>query len=107
MKAGTATKMTLNMITTGAMIRWGKVHDNLMVDLVASNQKLHRRALGLVATLAGVGEDEARQFLHQAGGEVKTAVLISRQGIPQEEAREKLERHGGVLRLALEEGGKR
>ncbi|MEN8149507.1 MAG: N-acetylmuramic acid 6-phosphate etherase [Planctomycetota bacterium] len=103
MKAGTATKLTLNMISTGAMVRTGRVHDNRMVDLRAGSAKLAARARALVMDLAGVGGDEAENWLDRAGGEVKTAVAMARRGLSADEARERLAAAGGFLRTVLED----
>ena len=78
MKAGTATKMVLNMLTTGTMVRLGKTYGNLMVDLKASNDKLKRRALRLLMRLASLSETEAREKLAACNGELKTAVVSAR-----------------------------
>ncbi len=102
MKAGTATKMTLNMITTAAMIRWGKVYDNLMVDLNAANQKLRRRATRLVSQIAQVDDATARALLERADWDVKVAVVMSKCSQTRDEARETLAGHGGALRSAIE-----
>ena len=101
MKAGTATKMALNMITTAAMIRWGKVYDNLMVDLKATNQKLRRRAARIVSRIAQVDEGAARALLEDADWNVRVAVVMSRRSQSAEAARETLARHGGGLRAAI------
>jgi N-acetylmuramic acid 6-phosphate etherase len=103
LKAGTATKLVLNMISTASMIRWGKVYDNLMVDLTPINRKLRRRALELVANIGGVDFARAEALLRASGGDVKAAIVIGRSGVGADEAREILERHGGVLRRALED----
>ena len=103
MKAGTATKMVLNMITTAAMVRWGKVYDNLMVDLVASNAKLMDRARRLVERLGGVDSEAALELLDKAEGSVKLAVLMARKGVDLGGARRLLAGHKGHLRPALEE----
>lgn len=103
MKAGTASKLVLNMLTTGAMVRWGKVYDNLMVDVVPTNEKLRARALGIVSAIAGVDLAKARELLDAASGEVKTAIVAGRKGVDPETARTILERHGGALRKALGE----
>ncbi len=103
MKAGTATKMALNMITTGAMVRWGKVYDNLMVDLVASNTKLIDRARRIVEQLGEVDSREALELLELAEGGVKLAVLMARKGVGPDRARALLGSHKGHLRPALEE----
>ena len=103
MKAGTATKMALNMITTGAMVRWGKVYDNLMVDLVASNTKLIDRARRIVEQLGEVNSREALELLELAEGGVKLAVVMARKGVGPDRARALLGIHKGHLRPALEE----
>ena len=87
LKAGTATKMVLNMLTTGAMIRLGKTYGNLMVDLRATNSKLVVRARRLVARLARVSEDEAERLLAAADGELKTAVVSRLRAVSPAEAR--------------------
>jgi N-acetylmuramic acid 6-phosphate etherase len=102
LKAGTAQKMVLNMLSTGAMILLGKTFGNLMVDVQATNQKLHRRAISIVRQAAGVDEDAAEGLLSVSGGEVKTAIMVGRTSIEPELARKKLEAHAGVLRAALE-----
>jgi N-acetylmuramic acid 6-phosphate etherase len=104
MKAGTATKMVLNMLSTAAMIRWGKVYDNLMVDLQPVNAKLRRRAVRLVERIAGTDSEGARRLLEAAAGEVKSAILMAR-GLDLAEARGLLDRNDGVLRRALGELG--
>ena len=102
LKAGTAQKMVLNMLSTGAMILLGKTFGNLMVDVRATNQKLHRRAVAIVRQATGVDEDAAEGLLSVSGGEVKTAIMLGRTGIEPELARKQLEAHAGVLRAALE-----
>jgi N-acetylmuramic acid 6-phosphate etherase len=104
LKAGTATKMVLNMVSTGAMVRLGKTFGNLMVDLRASNSKLVDRARRIVAALTGLAEAEAETLLARCGGEVKTAVVAYRCGLDAEQARERLESSAGHLRRALEGG---
>jgi len=106
MKAGTATKLVLNTISTASMIRWGKVYDNLMVDLLPTNEKLRRRAIGIVSAVAGVDVTAASELLHASGGDIKAAVVIGRSGVDPARAKEILGRHGGILRRALEEGSK-
>ncbi len=98
MKAGTAQKMILNMLSTVAMIRRGKVYGNLMVDVKVSNQKLTERACGLVMQLAGVDDGEARELLARANNEVKTAVAMRRLGLDSAEARRRLQMASGRLR---------
>lgn len=104
LKAGTATKMVLNMLTTGAMVRLGKTYSNLMVDLRASNIKLVERARRIVATLTECSAEEAARLLDTCDGEVKTAVVAHRLQISPQAARERLQAAGGHLRRALESG---
>lgn len=103
MKAGTATKMVLNMLTTGAMVRLGKSYGNLMVDLRASNEKLMGRSLRILQNLSGLDPAEARAALDASGGELKTAIVSQRLGIGAAEARQRLQKAGGRLRIALGE----
>ena len=103
MKAGTATKLVLNMISTGAMVRTGRVYDNRMVDLRTGSAKLSARAEALVTSLARVEAAAAREWLERAGGEVKTAVAMARLGVSADEARERLAAAGGFLRTVLTE----
>lgn len=101
MKAGTAQKIALNAISTGVMVRLGKVYDNLMVDVVATNRKLRARALRLVRALTGADEVRASELLEAASGRVKVAVVMERRGLNAEAARELLDRHSGALRALL------
>ncbi|MGB6414659.1 MAG: N-acetylmuramic acid 6-phosphate etherase, partial [Candidatus Cybelea sp.] len=102
LKAGTAQKIALNAISTGVMVRLGKVYDNLMVDVVASNRKLRARALRLVERLARVDEPQARELLAAAEGRVKVAVVMERRHVDAAEARDLLERCDGALRPLLQ-----
>jgi N-acetylmuramic acid 6-phosphate etherase len=101
MKAGTATKMVLNTITTGAMIRLGKTYGNLMVDLRATNAKLKDRSERIVVEVCGGTRDEARQTLDQADGSVKLAIVMRTLGLSRAEAERKLAAVGGVIRKLL------
>jgi N-acetylmuramic acid 6-phosphate etherase len=101
LKAGTSQKILLNTISTAVMVRLGKVHDNLMVDVVATNQKLRKRALRLVMQLASVDEVRATDLLKEAGGSVKTAVVMERKHVDAPAARALLQAHGGSLRFSL------
>ena len=101
MKAGTATKLVLNMITTGAMIRLGKTYGNLMVDLRATNNKLKDRSERIVIEVCGVSRDEARRLLEQADKSVKTAIVMQKLGVSRDEALAALETAGGVIRRAV------
>jgi N-acetylmuramic acid 6-phosphate etherase len=101
MKAGTATKLALNTISTTLMVRSGRVYENLMVDVRATNAKLRDRAARIVATLTGLSRDECFDLLEHAGGAVKTAVVMQRLGIGREEAEGRLSGAGGRLGAAL------
>jgi N-acetylmuramic acid 6-phosphate etherase len=98
MKAGTATKLVLNTLTTGAMIRLGKTYGNLMVDLRAWNDKLVDRSQRIVMETTGLGREEARGVIEAADGRVKTAIVMARLRISRDEAERQLEQHGGRLR---------
>jgi N-acetylmuramic acid 6-phosphate etherase len=102
MKAGTATKMVLNTLTTGAMIRLGKTYGNLMVDLRATNTKLRGRCVRIVQTLTGLNEMAAQQLLEQANGQLKTAIVAHRCQVSIAEARVRLRAAHGHLRTALQ-----
>jgi N-acetylmuramic acid 6-phosphate etherase len=102
LKAGTATKLVLNMLTTGAMVRLGKTYGNLMVDLRATNSKLRERTRRLARELTGLPDEMADDLLTRCDGELKTAVVAHRQNIGPAEARVLLEQSGGHLRSALE-----
>ncbi|MCW3988568.1 MAG: N-acetylmuramic acid 6-phosphate etherase [Candidatus Bathyarchaeota archaeon] len=102
MKAGTAQKMVLNMLTTAAMTRLGKVHDGYMIGVQASNVKLRGRAARIVGEIAGVGPEEAMDVLEEAKWDLKVAVVMIRLGIERKEAEKALADAGGVLRRALE-----
>jgi N-acetylmuramic acid 6-phosphate etherase len=101
MKAGTATKLVLNMITTGAMIRLGKTYGNLMVDLRATNNKLKDRSERIVIEVCGVSREEARKLLDAADKSVKTAIVMQKLGLDRDGALAALERAGGVIRRAI------
>ena len=99
-KAGSATKAVLNAITTAAMVRLGKVYQNLMVDLRAGSAKLQDRARRIVQAAGEVPAAEARSFLEAADGEVKTAIVMARGAVSTEEARERLRISRGRVREA-------
>lgn len=103
LKAGTAQKMALNMLSTATMVRLGKTFGNLMVDVRATNEKLRERALGILAQATGLSRARCEEELAAANGELKTAILSVRAKLTPEAARERLARHDGVLRAALEE----
>ena len=98
MKAGTATKLVLNILSTGAMVRIGKTYGNLMVDLTATNTKLVDRGQRLVMEVAGVDRTQALAALEAAGGSVKVAIVMLRRGLPRVEAEKLLAQHQGRLR---------
>jgi N-acetylmuramic acid 6-phosphate etherase len=101
MKAGTATKLVLNMLTTGAMIRLGKTYGNLMVDLRATNNKLKDRSERIVVEVCGVSREEARALLEAADKSVKTAIVMQKLGVDRDGALAALEQAGGVIRRAI------
>ncbi|MCL5028751.1 MAG: N-acetylmuramic acid 6-phosphate etherase [Bacteroidetes bacterium] len=102
MKSGTAQKLVLNMLTTTAMIRMGKVYENMMIDLQMTNKKLIERSKRIVMTITGVTYEEAADFLKKAGGHVKTALVMIRAGVDADEARERLAKADGFVRKAIE-----
>jgi N-acetylmuramic acid 6-phosphate etherase len=102
LKAGSAQKMVLNMLSTGVMVRLGKTYSNLMVDVRASNVKLRRRARRIVAQACAISEEEAAAVLDACDGEVKTAIVAVLNHVDPAVARQQLSRHGGVMRVALE-----
>lgn len=102
MKSGTAQKMILNMITTASMIRLGKVYENMMVDLQMTNKKLEERSKRIIMTITGVDYQTAEQTLYEAGGHVKTAVVMIKAKVKAEEARHRLALSNGFVRGAIE-----
>lgn len=102
LKAGTAQKMVLNMLSTGSMILLGKTYGNLMVDVQTSNQKLRLRAIKIVQLATDLDEQTATNLLQQADGETKTAILMGLTHLPLPEARQQLATHHGVIRSTLE-----
>ncbi len=104
MKAGTAQKLILNMISTATMVRLGKVYGNLMVDLRATSRKLAERAKRLIMMTCNVDYETAARLLAAANGRVKTAIVVGRLGVSPEEAEARLAAAGGFVRPALGEG---
>lgn len=102
LKAGTAQKMVLNMLSTGVMILLGKTYGNLMVDVQATNYKLRQRAIKIVQQMTGTEKDEAEILLQQAGGETKTAIVSRLARVTPEIARQQLASQGNRLRATLE-----
>lgn len=105
MKAGTAQKMVLNMLTTVSMVRLGKVYGNLMVDVRPGNRKLVDRATRIIMATTGISRDEARRLLEASGGCAKTAIVMQKAGVTREQAERLLEVSGGHVRKALELSG--
>lgn len=101
MKAGTAQKLALNTISTAVMIRLGRTFSNLMVDMPATNQKLRARAVSMVALASGVERSDADRALTEAGGAVRTAIVIAARKCSKEEAQRVLAEAGGNLRGVL------
>jgi len=102
MKAGTAQKLVLNMITTTAFVRMGKVYENMMVDLMATSQKLVERSRRTVMTVTGVDYDTAAEAIATGGKSVKTAIVMLKLGCTRSEAEQRLAEAGGFVRAALE-----
>ncbi len=105
LKAGTATKMALNVISTSVMVRLGKVYGNRMVDVAATNGKLVDRSLRILSDLAGTSRDQGLKLLDDAGGSVKLALLMAAAGLNQEDATGLLQNHRQNLRAALQACG--
>jgi len=102
MKSGTAQKLVLNMMTTAAMVRLGKVYENMMIDLQMTNQKLRERSKRIVMTITGIGYEEAADYLERAGGHVKTALVMIKSGVDRDEAQRRLKRADGFVRAAID-----
>jgi len=102
LKAGTATKMVLNMISTGTMIRIGKTYGNWMVDLRATNVKLKDRSIRIVSGITGLDRERAESLLARCDGEVKTAIVSQALGVEKIEAQRRLKVAGGRLRTAIQ-----
>ncbi|MBE7444857.1 MAG: N-acetylmuramic acid 6-phosphate etherase [Planctomycetia bacterium] len=102
MKAGTATKLILNMLTTTTMIKVGKVYENLMVDLRATNVKLTDRAERIIMTVTGISQGDAKILLKSAFGNAKVAIVMQKLGIDYTEAKKRLDMHSGFVRKVLQ-----
>jgi N-acetylmuramic acid 6-phosphate etherase len=107
MKAGLATKMVLHTLTTGAMVRLGKVYGNLMVDLRPSSRKLRARALRMIGELTGLPSRQAAALARRSGSQPAVALVMHRLGVGAAAARRRLAEQGGSLREALGEGSRR
>ena len=101
LKAGTAQKMVLNMLTTASMVKIGKTYENFMIDVKATNNKLKSRAVQIVIDLCDIDENRAKEVLISCDWKVKTAVLMIKKGVSKDRANELLENSSGVLRKAL------
>jgi N-acetylmuramic acid 6-phosphate etherase len=101
MKAGTATKLVLNMLTTATMIRLGYVYGNLMVNVQPRNQKLRDRACRIVRDATGISEERAAELV-AAAGSVRAAIVMAARAVDRDTAEALLERSGGVVSRALE-----
>jgi N-acetylmuramic acid 6-phosphate etherase len=102
MKSGTAQKLVLNMLTTTSMIRLGKVYENMMIDLQMTNKKLVERSKRIVMTITGLSYEEAGDYLLQAKGHVKTALVMIKAQVSAEEAKKRLKLADGFVRKAIE-----
>ena len=102
MKAGTATKMVLNMISTATMVSMGKVYGNLMVDLMAVNEKLVDRGTRIIQKITGLDYDSAEEALIRANKSVKTAIVMINKNCELNDAEEKLRHVGGSLRKIID-----
>lgn len=101
MKSGTAQKLVLNMITTASMIRLGKTYENVMVDLMLTNQKLHERAKRIIMDITGVSYEDANDYLEKANGHVKSALVMILAGVNYTKAQEMLNSANGLIRNAI------
>ena len=101
MKSGTAQKMILNMLSTGAMIRIGKTYKNYMIDVRMVNQKLVDRGIRIVSEIAGIPYEEAQKYIEASGHKVKTACIMAMKNRSKSEAETLLNDHNGILRKAL------
>lgn len=102
MKAGTAQKLVLNMLSTTAMVRLGRVYDNWMIDLALTNQKLRRRGLRILAEATGASASRAKHALRQSGHDLRVALIMLETGLPAAAARQRLRENGDNLRRALQ-----
>jgi len=105
MKSGTAQKLVLNMLTTTAMVKLGKVYENMMVDLQLTNQKLVERSKRIISMATGADYETAGRVLREAGGHVKTAIVMIAAHVDAEQARRRIEKAGGFVRQAIDMSG--
>jgi N-acetylmuramic acid 6-phosphate etherase len=104
MKAGTAQKMVLNMLSTSAMVRAGRVYDNLMIDVAMTNQKLRRRAVRILEQASEKTALAAKHALRQSGHDLRTALVMLKSGATRDEAQKRIAAAGGDLRKVIEGG---
>ena len=102
MKSGTAQKLVLNMLTTAAMIRLGKVYENMMIDLQMTNKKLVERSKRIIMTITGLSYEDSSEYLRKADGHVKTALVMIKANVDINEARKRLEKADGFVRKAID-----
>jgi N-acetylmuramic acid 6-phosphate etherase len=102
MKSGTAQKLVLNMLTTAAMVRLGKIYENMMIDLQMTNKKLVERSKKIVMTVTDISYEEAEKYLNKADGHVKTALVMILANVNKEEAKRRLDKADGFVRKAIE-----
>lgn len=103
LKSGTAQKMILNMLSTGAMIKLGKTYENLMIDVAVSNEKLYNRAIGMITDITGTDRKTAEKHLLSANKNVKTACVMAYKNCSVQEAEQHLRSAGGILRNIINE----
>lgn len=101
LKSGTATKLVLNMITTGAMVRIGKTFGNQMIDLQPSNEKLRIRTRRILREIAGLDDAQAADLLRRSSGQLKRALVAALAGVEPDQAQALLDAHGGQVRAAV------
>lgn len=102
MKAGTAQKMVLNMLSTASMVRLGRVYDNWMIHLALTNGKLRRRGAQILKEIAGAGASAAEHALRQTGYDLPAAIVMLKTGASASEARQSIEKSNGDVRKAIE-----
>jgi N-acetylmuramic acid 6-phosphate etherase len=105
MKAGTAQKQILNMLSTATMIRLGLVYSNLMSNLQPNNAKLVRRACGILAEASGLSPEDAARLFEEAGRDLRSAFVMAARGLPRGEAEALLRAHGNSVRRAIDSTG--
>jgi N-acetylmuramic acid 6-phosphate etherase len=102
MKSGTAQKMILNMLTTGAMIKIGKTYENYMIDLQPTNEKLINRSVRIISEISGADIETASQYFEKSDKKVKTAIVMIKKNLSKSEAEKLLAFHRGILRKIID-----